>query len=133
MSCRRRPASRPSPASLPLDADSNILHSTEQAAIDLHFAAGAPTQNRAELQAASMLKDEFLAVMAHELKHPLNLIHVNAEMLSRAPEVRDMAAVARAAEVIRRTVPRQARITDDLLDMSLKRRPRSANRSRAGG
>ena len=73
---------------------------------------------RAELQAASMLKDEFLAVMSHELKHPLNLIHVNAEMLSRVPEVRDTPAVARATEVIRRTVLTQARIIDDLLDLS---------------
>jgi len=73
---------------------------------------------RAELQRASVLKDEFLAVMSHELKHPLNLIHVNAELLARLPEVRESAAVARAAEVIRRTVLSQAKIIDDLLDLS---------------
>ena len=72
----------------------------------------------AGLQAASLLKDEFLAVMSHELKHPLNLIHVNAEMLARLPEVRGSPTVARAAEVIRRTVQNQAKIIDDLLDLS---------------
>jgi two-component system CheB/CheR fusion protein len=65
-----------------------------------------------------VLKDEFLAVMSHELKHPLNLINVNAEMLSRLPEVRDAPAAARATEMIRRTVQTQARIIDDLLDLS---------------
>ena len=76
---------------------------------------------RAELQGASVLKDEFLAVMSHELKHPLNLIHVNAELLTRLPEVRDKPAVARAADVIRRTVLSQAKIIDDLLDLSRMR------------
>lgn len=73
---------------------------------------------RAEAQAKSNLKDEFLAVMSHELKHPLNLIHVNAELLARLPEVRNLPAVARAAETIRRSVIGQAKIIDDLLDLS---------------
>ncbi len=73
---------------------------------------------RAELQKASALKDEFLAVMSHELKHPLNLIHVNAELLTRMPQVRNVEAVARVADVIRSTVVAQARIIDDLLDLS---------------
>jgi two-component system CheB/CheR fusion protein len=75
-------------------------------------------ETRAELQAASAMKDDFLAVMSHELKHPLNLIHVNAELLSRLPEVRGTAAATRAADVIRRTVMNQAKIIDDLLDLS---------------
>ncbi len=73
---------------------------------------------RAELQSASALKDEFLAIMSHELKHPLNLIYVNAELLRRLPEVREAPAVARAADIIRRTVVGQSQIIDDLLDLS---------------
>ena len=72
----------------------------------------------AELARAFALKDEFLAVMSHELKHPLNLILVNAELLSRLPQARDVPAVAHAAGVIRRTVLGQAKIIDDLLDLS---------------
>jgi signal transduction histidine kinase len=56
--------------------------------------------------------------MSHELKHPLNLITVNAELLSVLPEAQDLPAVQRAAATIRRTVQGQARIIDDLLDMS---------------
>jgi len=73
---------------------------------------------RAEAQAAIELKDEFLAVMSHELKNPLNLIQLNADLLVRLPEARGMPAVQRAATIIRRTVMSQAQIIDDLLDLS---------------
>ncbi|HET9642464.1 MAG TPA: CheR family methyltransferase [Burkholderiaceae bacterium] len=73
---------------------------------------------RAEAQTASELKDEFLAVLSHELKNPLNLIQLNAEMLTRLPEARELPAVQRAAATIRRTVLGQAQIIDDLLDSS---------------
>ncbi len=73
---------------------------------------------RAQLQAANARKDEFLAVMSHELKGPLNLILLKAELLMRAPEVRGVTAVESAAETIRQTVRSQAKIIDDLLDLS---------------
>jgi two-component system CheB/CheR fusion protein len=73
---------------------------------------------RSNAETASALKDEFLAIMAHELRHPLNLIHINVELLSRLPELRQLAPAARAAGVIRNAVLSQAKIIDDLLDMS---------------
>lgn len=73
---------------------------------------------RAEAQSAAELKDEFLAVMSHELKNPLNLIQLNAELLTRLPEARDIPAVSRAAAAIRQSVLGQAQIIDDLLDLS---------------
>jgi two-component system CheB/CheR fusion protein len=72
---------------------------------------------RAEAQAANALKDEFFAVMSHELKHPLNLIHMNAELLMRLPQIRDPAA-ARAVTTIHSSAVGQARIINDLLDIS---------------
>jgi two-component system CheB/CheR fusion protein len=63
-------------------------------------------------------RDEFLAVVSHELKHPLNLISANAELIARAPEGRNTPVIGRAAATIRRTVLSQAQIIDDLLDMS---------------
>jgi two-component system CheB/CheR fusion protein len=68
--------------------------------------------------AESEKKNEFLAVMSHELKHPLNLISVNAQLLATMPEVQDIAPVMRVAKTIQRTVMSQGRIIDDLLDMS---------------
>lgn len=69
-------------------------------------------------QEANELKDQFLAVMSHELKHPLNLIQVNTELLISQPEVRALPAVSRAGETIRRAVASQTKIIDDLLDLS---------------
>ena len=70
---------------------------------------------------ANELKDQFLAVMSHELKHPLNLIQVNTELLISQPEVRALPAVIRAGETIRLAVASQTKIIDDLLDLSRAR------------
>jgi two-component system, chemotaxis family, CheB/CheR fusion protein len=71
-----------------------------------------------ESQAASVFKDEFLAVMSHELKNSLNLIHINADLLSRLPEVRNSSISIKAAHTIREASISQAKIINDLLDLS---------------
>ncbi|SOE91942.1 two-component system, chemotaxis family, CheB/CheR fusion protein [Burkholderia sp. D7] len=73
---------------------------------------------RLQAEAANQLKDEFFAVLSHELKNPLNLIHVKAELLTRSPEARGIAVVQEAADAIQRSVVGQAKIIDDLLDLS---------------
>ncbi|MDR5856579.1 CheR family methyltransferase [Caballeronia sp. LZ062] len=73
---------------------------------------------REQALSANQLKDEFIAVLSHELKHPLNLIGVKSEMLPRLPEVRHIAAVREAALSIKQAVRSQAQIIDDLLDWS---------------
>jgi two-component system, chemotaxis family, CheB/CheR fusion protein len=75
---------------------------------------------RADAEAAIALKDEFLAVMSHELKHPLNLINVSAELIGRSRDI-DFdrhPTSARALANIGRAVRAQSRIIDDLLDLS---------------
>ena len=72
----------------------------------------------AESQSNSHLKDEFFAIMSHELKHPLNLIQLNAEILRRLPSVVHMGAASKAVATIRDAVTSQARIIDDLLDVA---------------
>ncbi|OZI30747.1 chemotaxis protein [Bordetella genomosp. 10] len=75
--------------------------------------------NRLESSRANnTLKDEFFAIMSHELKHPLNLIQLNAELLARTAEIRATPSAARAADAIRRAVHSQARIIEDLLDIA---------------
>jgi len=69
-------------------------------------------------QATSQQKDEFFAVMSHELKHPLNLIQLNADLLARLPAVKRVQVAAKATEAIQHAVHSQARIIDDLLDLS---------------
>ncbi|MBY4897450.1 chemotaxis protein CheB [Cupriavidus sp. AU9028] len=78
----------------------------------------AQREANARAQAQNQLKDEFLAVLSHELKHPLNLIHVNAEILGRLPSLTSSEIGLRATETIQRAVLGQAKIIDDLLDFS---------------
>ncbi|SAL35324.1 chemotaxis protein [Caballeronia sordidicola] len=87
---------------------------------------------RAQAEAANRLKDDFLAMLSHELKHPLNLIHVKAEMLSRIPEARGVQVIQLAAQAIQRAVVGQAKIIDDLLDLSRVRTGKLALNLAAG-
>jgi len=64
------------------------------------------------------LKDEFFAVMSHELKHPLNLIQLNAELLRRLPVTKSVSAATKAVHTICEAVSSQSRIIDDLLDVA---------------
>ncbi len=72
----------------------------------------------AETQSTNHMKDEFFAVMSHELKHPLNLIQLNAEILRRLPSLRNISAASKAVGTICDAVTSQARIIDDLLDVA---------------
>ncbi|WP_036249190.1 CheR family methyltransferase [Massilia sp. BSC265] len=76
------------------------------------------TEGRSDAEHASAIKEEFLSVMSHELRHPLNMIHINVELLSRMPELRQSPTFMRAAAIIRNSVMAQAKIIDDLMDMS---------------
>jgi len=69
-----------------------------------------------ELKAANVRKDEFLAMLAHELRNPLAPISTAAQML-KLPGV-DPKRTAHAAEVIGRQVRHMAELVDDLLDVS---------------
>ena len=73
---------------------------------------------RSEVEAASALKDDFLAVISHELKNPLNLISVNTDLLSRLPRTSVSPQMDLALQMIRRAIRGQSKIIDDLLDIS---------------
>jgi two-component system, chemotaxis family, CheB/CheR fusion protein len=96
---------------------------TDQKGIESHQQLQLTLEREIRLQAeaANRLKDGFFAVLSHELKNPLNLIHVKAELLTRTPEARGIAVVQEAAEAIQRSVVGQAKIIDDLLDLSRAR------------
>lgn len=73
-------------------------------------------QRLAEIELSSQRKDEFLAMLAHELRNPLAPISTAAEML-KASQL-DARTLARAREVIVRQVVHLTRLVDDLLDVS---------------
>ena len=65
---------------------------------------------------ASRHKDDFLAMLAHELRNPLAPIVSAMRVLRLHPE--DTQRVQQAREVVERQVGHQARLLDDLLDVS---------------
>jgi PAS domain S-box-containing protein len=71
---------------------------------------------RGEAEAANRAKDDFLAVLSHELRSPLNSM-VGWIRLLRAGRL-DPARTAHALEVIERSVAHQSRLITDLLDIS---------------
>ena len=70
----------------------------------------------AELREADRRKDEFLAILAHELRNPLAPVRY-AVSIARDPASTDDAR-RRAQDVIDRQVSHMARLLDDLLDIS---------------
>jgi PAS domain S-box-containing protein len=71
---------------------------------------------RSEAEKANRLKDEFLATISHELRSPLNAMLGWARLL-RDPKVR-AEQLDRALEIIERNTQAQARLIEDLLDVS---------------
>ncbi len=67
------------------------------------------------LREADRRKDDFLAVLAHELRNPLAPIRNSAALLRMAG---GDVSTQRAAEVIERQIQHMARLLDDLLDVS---------------
>ena len=71
---------------------------------------------RQELIAANAAKDQFLALLSHELRSPL--APVLAMVGELEAEVPDSRPVREALEVVRRNVELEARLIDDLLDVT---------------
>lgn len=69
-----------------------------------------------ELAQTDRRKDEFLAMLGHELRNPLSPIVTAVELARRRPE--DGHLVARSIEVIDRQTRHMTRLVDDLLDVS---------------
>ena len=69
-----------------------------------------------QAEAANSAKDQFLAVLSHELRTPLTPVLASVEVLGRQENLPE--EVATSLETIRRNVQMEARIIDDLLDLT---------------
>ncbi|HVJ10912.1 MAG TPA: ATP-binding protein, partial [Burkholderiales bacterium] len=96
----------------------------EKTSIDEINALGAAVRERqglierekAALQATDRAKDEFLAMLSHELRNPLAALSAAAHVIKLAPVDADASVKARA--VIERQTKHMARLVGDLLDIS---------------
>ena len=73
-------------------------------------------QAQEQLTVADRRKDEFLAMLAHELRNPLAPIGAAADLLQRARL--DEAQVRQTSQIIGRQVRHMTSLVDDLLDVS---------------
>jgi signal transduction histidine kinase len=80
---------------------------------------------RAEAEAADRAKDEFLAMLAHELRNPLAPVLTALQLM----RIRGDDSGLREREIIERQVRHLVRLVDDLLDVSRVRRGRIELRS----
>ena len=71
---------------------------------------------RAEAEAANRAKDEFVAMLGHELRNPLAAIISAVSVLDRIGQQDDVAVRARGA--IRHQITHLGRLVDDLLDIA---------------
>lgn len=104
-----------------------------EVAASLRSAAGLLAQRSAgerqalqALREADQRKDEFIAVLAHELRNPLAPVRTAVAILRSVPSADPRAE--RAREVVERQVAHMARLVDDLLDVSRITRGRLALR-----
>lgn len=73
-------------------------------------------QAKQEAEDASRAKDHFLATLSHELRTPLTPVLMVAHALEQDPTLPE--ALHRDVEMIRRNVELEARLIDDLLDLT---------------
>ena len=100
-----------------IDSRGQVIHDEEGNAVRMVGVAIDVTQQKAleeELRQADRRKDEFLAMLGHELRNPLAPIVHAVDLLGRG----DAKLSQRATEIIRRQSEHLSRMVDDLLDVS---------------
>ena len=85
-------------------------------AVDNATLYGEADQARAQAEGANRAKDEFLAVLSHELRTPMNAVYGWARMLQMGQI--DSGTTPRALDAIVRNAHVQLQLIDDLLDVS---------------
>jgi signal transduction histidine kinase len=106
----------------PLPTDSNIREVAElanalkEAALAVRERHQILELEKAALQATDRAKDEFLAMLSHELRNPLAVLTTSVHILRVAQPGDELALKARA--VIERQLKQITRLIEDLLDIS---------------
>ncbi|MES2605665.1 MAG: hybrid sensor histidine kinase/response regulator, partial [Pseudomonadota bacterium] len=96
-------------------AEANITLHAEKAQ-ELELANQRLQRVNTALEEADRHKDEFIAILAHELRNPLAPIRTAIDIMERVPT--DDQHLVKARDVIKRQTSHLTRLVDDLLDVS---------------
>jgi signal transduction histidine kinase/ActR/RegA family two-component response regulator len=94
----------------------NLAQALDRMAAALQKKEAARSLAERELRAADQRKDEFLAMLAHELRNPLAPISTGAHLLKLLHS--DNAQITQTCSIIVRQVDHMTSLVDDLLDVS---------------
>jgi DNA-binding response OmpR family regulator len=75
-------------------------------------------ESEAALRKGATQKDEFLAILAHELRNPLAPLRMGVGLLLRHPAIPSLPQVTRTLARMSRQLDQLVRLIDDLLDVS---------------
>ncbi|SEI44898.1 hybrid sensor histidine kinase/response regulator [Paraburkholderia diazotrophica] len=92
------------------------IHSQREAIEEREHLLASEQAARQAAEEANRSKDRFLAMLSHELRTPLTPVLAGARMLEMMPELPE--AVRSGVVMIRRNVELEARLIDDLLDLT---------------
>jgi len=96
--------------------ESHILQSKAGIFFELALQRETLRQRAEEAQAASRAKDDFLAALSHELRTPLTPVLMTATALESDPTL--SAEIRGQLSMMRRNIELEARLIDDLLDIT---------------
>ena len=86
-------------------------------------------QAKAELQRAVAMRDDFMSMIAHELRNPLNSVYLQTQLRRRmlaTPKAPDAQSMLKMVERDERQIRSMVRLLDDMLDVSRARTGRLA-------
>jgi signal transduction histidine kinase/ActR/RegA family two-component response regulator len=107
------------------DAEGNVskwfgsctdIHSQREANEERERLLASEQAARQTAEEANRAKDRFLAMLSHELRTPLTPVLAGASVLEMIPDLPDQARAS--VRMIRRNVELEARLIDDLLDLT---------------
>jgi signal transduction histidine kinase/CheY-like chemotaxis protein len=97
--------------------ESSSLKTAKEELARLNAELGQRVDERtSELHAALRARDEFLAMLGHELRNPLAPIRTASEFIKKS--IPEASPVARSSEILNRQVAHLTRLVDDLLDVA---------------
>lgn len=99
-----------------LSESSEVARALAQASSSIRERVRLQEREQAAWREADRTKDEFLAMLGHELRNPLSAVAISAQVLRNAPS--GAANAQRAHEVIERQTRQMTRLVEDLLDIS---------------